>query len=80
MRDVAPLLHFAAANRLIPASRAITRGDVLLVHYRELQPHLLVALSDSAFVHAHAGLGRVVRQGGLCLPATIARWRLDEKD
>jgi len=80
MSDPAPLLHFAAANRLCPAGGALARGDVLLVHLHGIQPHLLIALDAAAFVHAHAGLGRVVRQGAPYPVPVVTRWRREEKD
>jgi uncharacterized membrane protein len=51
----------------------------VLVHLHGLQPHLLVALAGGSFVHAHAGLGRVVRQTDPSLASAFCRWRLDPK-
>lgn len=79
MSDVAPLLHFANASGLEPAGGTIAAGDIVLVHLNGLQPHLLVALDRDAYVHAHAGLRRVVRQSGCDLMPALVRWRLDEK-
>ena len=49
--------------RAVPAGRA-RRGDVLLFAVAADQPHLGV-LTDDGFVHAHAGLGRVVETPGV---------------
>jgi cell wall-associated NlpC family hydrolase len=79
MCDPVPLLHFAAANGFQPASGGDQAGDVVLVHLNGMQPHVLVALDRNAFVHAHAGLRRVVRQNGPYPAPAVGRWRLDEK-
>lgn len=51
-------------------------GDIVLVRPGPGQHHLLVALAGDRFVHAHAGLRRVVVQPGP-LPWPIERcWRL----
>jgi cell wall-associated NlpC family hydrolase len=81
MVDLRPLLGFAAANGLreLASGTAVAAGDILLVHLHGLQPHLLLAVGDAAFVHAHAGLGCVVRQPGPPPGPTAAHWRLDRK-
>lgn len=81
MTDPGPWLSFAEANGFlpVPAAAPVKRGDLLLVHLRRLQPHLLIALGSATFVHAHAGLGRVVRQPGPPPGPVAAHWRLDEK-
>jgi cell wall-associated NlpC family hydrolase len=71
-----PLLKFAAANGFEPTEGPERAGDVVLVHIAGLQPHLLLAGRAGEFLHAHAGLGRVVRQPGPCPWAIVARWRL----
>jgi hypothetical protein len=76
--DLQPLLHFAEANRLGPASGAVVAGDVILAHLHGVQPHLLLAAA-AGFIHAHAGLGRVVLQPGACQWPIVGRWRLDGK-
>lgn len=61
---------------LVTARQPIEPGDVLLVRCSPVQLHVLVALGAERFVHAHAGLGRVV--AGARDPAwTVAgHWRL----
>ncbi|MEN9683722.1 MAG: hypothetical protein RLZZ427_1473 [Pseudomonadota bacterium] len=51
-------------------------GDVVLMQPGDAQFHLLIAGPDRGWVHAHAGLRRVVLTP--CLPAgpVIGRWRL----
>lgn len=62
LRQVAiePLLGAAARSGLVGAAGPIEPGDVLLVRPGPAQHHLVIAAADRGFVHAHAGLGRVV--------------------
>lgn len=68
----------ALSAGFVPAPGAIARGDVLLIRCSPIQPHVVVAASDGLFVHAHAGLGKVVL--GPADPAwrIAGRWRLPE--
>ena len=50
-------LHAVGDRLACPQSRP---GDILLVRPGPAQFHLLVSLTDRGFVHAHAGLRRVV--------------------
>jgi cell wall-associated NlpC family hydrolase len=73
-------LPFASRNGFREASGPILRGDLLLVAPGPAQHHLLVASNAGSFVHAHAGLRRVV-----CQPAPLAwpalhHWRLIEQE
>jgi cell wall-associated NlpC family hydrolase len=64
----------AAAGFVVDEGRR--PGDLVIVRINALQPHLLVDVMDSV-VHAHAGIGRVVR---VPLPpewAELSRWRLE---
>ncbi len=45
---------------LIDASGPVEPGDVLLVRCSPVHVHVLIALGGDRFVHAHAGLGKVV--------------------
>jgi cell wall-associated NlpC family hydrolase len=58
----------------IPPDDAGT-GDVVLVRYAPGQHHLLV-LVQGGFVHAHAGLGRVVETPGEVAWPRVAAWRV----
>ena len=75
--SVAPLLGFAARNGftahdLLAPDRP---GDLLLLRPSPIQAHLAIALDRNRYVHAHAGLGKVVIED--TLPGEIvARWRL----
>ena len=70
--------HLALAARagFAPASGPVERGALVLTVPGPAQHHLLVALGSSRFVHAHAGLRRVVLQSGPLPWPERARWRL----
>lgn len=78
--SVAPLLEFAERNGFVPATGPEAPGDLLLVHPCPIQAHLVIANGQGGFVHAHAGLGRVVfepRGPSVSWPwPAAARWRL----
>jgi cell wall-associated NlpC family hydrolase len=75
-RDISDALAFAPAAGLDGADGAIKPGDLLLVRSGPAQHHLLIADMRGGFIHAHAGLRRVVAMPGP-LPWPIERhWRL----
>ena len=80
--SVAPLLGFAAQNGFVALDlRALAKpGDLLLLRPSPIQAHLAIVLEGDRFVHAHAGLGKVVIASSIgpgALPGEIiARWRL----
>ena len=51
-------------------------GDLLLVNPGPAQVHLLVFAGKRGFIHAHAGLGRVVRTPAPCPSSIAIIWRL----
>lgn len=74
---IARHLDAAASSGFAETTAPIARGDLLLVRPGPAQHHLLVATGAAAFVHAHAGLRRVVRLN-TALPWPVLRhWRLD---
>ena len=79
--SVAPLLGFAARNGFAAADVAAVAeaGDLILLRLSPIQAHLAIALDGERFVHAHAGLGKVVIGHGALPGETIARWRLTAK-
>jgi hypothetical protein len=79
-RSIAPMLVLAEENGLAPAEGEIEAGDILLVRPGAGQHHLLIAIEGERFVHAHAGLRRVVAQPGPLPWATEGRWRLQNED
>lgn len=74
--DVARHVACAAIAGFLLATGPIARGDVVLVVPGPSQNHLLVAVAPERFVHAHAGLGRVVLHHGPLIWPERARWRL----
>ncbi|WP_234024915.1 hypothetical protein [Tsuneonella amylolytica] len=79
-RSVGALLELAGAAGLADASGEDAVGDILLVRPGPAQHHLLVALSGERYVHAHAGLRRVVIQPGPLPWPVERRWRLAAKE
>lgn len=79
--SVAPLLGFATRNGFAPDDflAPFEPGDLILLRLSEIQAHLAIAVEGGSFVHAHAGLGRVVIESGALPGTVIGRWRLIEK-
>lgn len=75
-RSVAHLLHFAHKCGFGEAAGAIAAGDLLLVRPAPAQHHLLIAAPPHGFVHAHAGLRRVVMTPGPLRWPLERHWRL----
>jgi len=73
-----PLLQFAERNGFVISPGAERPGDLVLVHPCPLQAHLVIASAQGGFVHAHAGLGRVIHEQRHCPWPIAARWRLNE--
>ena len=76
--SIAPLLGFAARNgfAVLDPHAPGEAGDLHLLRLSAIQAHLAIALDRERFVHAHAGLGKVVIGHGPLPGETIARWRL----
>ena len=71
-----PLDALHAAG-LVAADGGRRAGDILLLRTAPAQLHTAIAIGNGDIVHAHAGLGRVVRSP---LPDSwpiLAAWRLD---
>lgn len=67
-----------APTGLVPACGAVAAGDVLLVRCSPVQLHLLVATAPDRYVHAHAGLRRVVLGPRDPAWAVARHWRLPD--
>lgn len=66
----------ASAMGLMSAMPPVVAGDILLTKTGAAQFHLLIAARNGDFVHAHAGLRRVVMTPGpICWPIED-HWRL----
>lgn len=78
--DITKLLAFAAANAFENRTGPIEAGDLILMKPGPAQFHLLIAEHSASFIHAHAGLRRVVRMPGP-LGLTVHRhWHLSTKE
>lgn len=75
-RDVAALISQAGPCGAFAASGPIEAGDVALVRIGPGQFHMLIATGPSHFVHAHAGLRRVVACDGPMEWPIVSHWRL----
>lgn len=73
---VDPWLPFAAQAGLEAVSDEVRAGDVLLIALGFAQHHLVIAADAESCVHAHAGLGRVVRQPWDPAWQVSAHWRI----
>ena len=69
-------LTAASRSGLTSVKSPISAGDILLVRPGPQQHHLLIAESQSSAIHAHAGLGRVVREPLDQNPSLEEIWRL----
>ena len=66
----------ASACGWVEASGDFEAGDLLLVEPAPTRSHLLLALSQSTFIHSHAGLRRVVLTPGPLPWPVRCHWRL----
>ena len=77
-RTIPKLAEIVSQSGFILAKGLPVPGDVLLARIGPMQLHLLIAATDGRFVHAHAGLGKVVT-GPLPEAWQVAgHWRLAE--
>lgn len=53
-------------------------GDIVLLQLCAVQFHLIIAVGSGYFVHAHAGLRRVIQSPGPNTDSVIERWRLSD--
>jgi cell wall-associated NlpC family hydrolase len=53
-------------------------GDILLLSLSFIQFHLIIAAGGGSFVHAHAGLRRVVQSPGPNTCPVLEHWRLSD--
>ncbi len=79
-RSITGWLNYVALNGLAPVTGTIIAGDVLLVQLSSVQYHLLIAAGHGSAIHAHAGLGRVVRQPLTDCDPVRAHWRIVAPD
>jgi cell wall-associated NlpC family hydrolase len=67
--------EFAMKLGFIAQSGGVLPGDVHLLQPGPAQVHLAIAAPGGRFIHAHAGLGRVVGTPGPLPWPVIRRWR-----
>lgn len=75
-RQIDTALARAPAAGLVEVSGEILPGDALLTILGPLQHHLLIAGLNGHFIHAHAGLRRVVETPGPLAWPVLHHWRL----
>ena len=75
LREPGPWLPDPAALGFCPARGAVLPGDVLLLRVGPAQHHLAIAGDPAGWIHAHAGLRRVVHQSDLPPGICLGHWR-----
>jgi len=73
--DLAGIARICGFSRIVP--RETEAGDVIMLRPSACQVHLAIATGGHAFVHAHAGLGKVALSPLLPPWPVISHWRLD---
>ncbi len=76
MRDPAGWLPPPDALGFTPAEPPFLPGDAVLLRLGAVQVHLAIAALDGGWIHAHAGLRRVVHQPALPDGTILHHWRL----
>lgn len=76
MRDPAGWMPPPEALGFIPAQPPFMPGDAVLLRLGAVQVHLAIAAPDGGWIHAHAGLRRVVHQSVLPDGTILHHWRL----
>ena len=76
--SIARQLESVAGSGLVEAGGPARRGDLVLVRPGPAQHHLMISVGEDRFVHAHAGLRRVVVQTGLHDIPILYHWRLGQ--
>ncbi len=76
LRDIALWLPAPESCGFALASGKVRPGDVIMLQPGPAQFHLAIAARDNRWVHAHAGLRRVVISAELPAGPIVAHWRL----
>lgn len=69
----------AARWNFVPAQGVIQPGDVILLRMKAATLHFIIAVTQGAFVHAHAGLRQVLLAPLMPEGEIVQHWRLDPK-
>ena len=80
MRELEPFTCLAGACGFVPADGGTAPGDVVMFHVGPCQYHLAIAAQDGGFIHAHAGLRRVVHSARLPEWPVEGHWRIAPSD
>ena len=75
--SIARFLPLFEITGFVPVKDSIITGDLLVVQPGPGQFHCVIALGHARFIHAHAGIGRVVIQNGPLAWPFVQLWRLD---
>jgi cell wall-associated NlpC family hydrolase len=78
--SIAGWIGCAARSELVPVDGPPQAGDVLLTCPGPGQHHLMIADTAASAIHAHAGLGRVVRQALPDRAQLRLAWRLTQSN
>lgn len=79
-RDPADPDAIARRCALRPVSTPVRRGDIVMARPGPAQLHLLVCAGPDTFIHAHAGLRRIVAMPGPLPWPVLRHWRPGGKD
>ncbi len=77
--DVSQLIDGVELSGAAVVSGMIVPGDVLLVRIGPCQFHMLIMLAAGRYVHAHAGLKRIVICPGPIAWPVVRHWRLSDQ-
>lgn len=75
-RSIARLLPEPADCGFVAVSDSLQPGDVALVRSGPVQFHLIIAARAGGYVHAHAGLRRVVHAAAELPGPVLHHWRI----
>lgn len=76
LRLLAGWLPDPAELGFAPTNGPVLPGDVVLIQLGPAQHHLAIAAEPDGWIHAHAGLRRVVHQSELPPGRRLGHWRL----
>ena len=76
MRNVDQFTRLAGICGFETVTGPVEPGDVVLFHVGPCQYHLAIAASDGGFIHAHAGLRRVIHSVRLPDWPVEQHWRI----
>lgn len=73
--NIERFVALAKAANLVGIHPPHQAGDLLVTVPGPAQHHLMICVGENRFVHAHAGLGRVVSWNGTISSPVVAIWR-----